>query len=324
MSTTTASKDYGLENQRTVKYKPGKMSFKEYDKKMLNFRPGLKYWKTVLENYKEWEKKKPGTDSKGNTIQLDVYMKDEIEEMKLTNRIAVSTYVQGNGPETDVYTDKETANEIRVALRERFENINTMGLTKLTLRFYNVVKVKGYECPDEWFSEMLYLNDLIVKAKGTKRTDAEIIAHIINAAPREYNIPLSIISQKDINASDALSQAQTELRNYWKRNLQDRFIKSRNERNKQRHRNEGAYTMNGNKPNFDRNNNNKSFRGGKKKFWKKFKGNCKYCGKQGHKANECNFKKQKQAALANGIGSGNTTSGRKCFICGKVGHFANK
>jgi hypothetical protein len=29
------------------------------------------------------------------------------------------------------YTDKETAHEIRLSLRERFENINTMGLTEL-------------------------------------------------------------------------------------------------------------------------------------------------------------------------------------------------
>jgi hypothetical protein len=56
----------------------------------------------------------------------------------------------------------------------------------------------------------------IVKANGTKRTDAEILAHIINVAPKEYNIPLSIISQNNINAKDALSRAQIELRNYWK------------------------------------------------------------------------------------------------------------
>lgn len=56
MSGTTSNKDFGLESQRTVRYKPGKMSFKEYDKKMLSFRPGLKHWKTILESYKEWEK----------------------------------------------------------------------------------------------------------------------------------------------------------------------------------------------------------------------------------------------------------------------------
>jgi hypothetical protein len=100
-----------------------------------------------------------------------------------------------------------------------------MGLTELTSRFYDVVKNKGYECPDEWFSDILYLDDLIVKSRGTKRTDAEILAHIINVAPKEYNIPLIIISQNNINAKDALSRAQIELRNYWNRNLEDKFAR---------------------------------------------------------------------------------------------------
>jgi hypothetical protein len=30
-----------------------------------------------------------------------------------------------------------------------------MGLTELAAKFYDVVKVKGSECPDEWFSDML-------------------------------------------------------------------------------------------------------------------------------------------------------------------------
>jgi hypothetical protein len=102
----------------------------------------------------------------------------------MTDRIAVSTYVQGNGPETEAYTDKETAYEIRIAVRERFESINTMGLTDLVAKFFDVVKIKGSKCPDEWFSDMLYLNEQIVKANGTSRSDAEMLAHIINVAPK--------------------------------------------------------------------------------------------------------------------------------------------
>jgi hypothetical protein len=151
------------------------------------------------------------------------YTDDEINELHMTDRIAASTYVQGNGPETDTYTDKETTYEIRAALRERFENINTLGLTELVAKFYEVVKLKGNECPDEWFRDLLYLNEQIVRASGTKRSDAEIIAHIINAAPKFYNILLSIISQSDINASNALSKAQTELRTYLKRNLEGKL-----------------------------------------------------------------------------------------------------
>jgi hypothetical protein len=75
----------------------------------------------------------------------------------------------------------------------------------LVAKFYEVVKWKGNECPDEWFSEMLYLNKQIVRASGTQRSDVETIAHIINAAPKFYNIPLSITSQTDINASNDIS-----------------------------------------------------------------------------------------------------------------------
>jgi hypothetical protein len=76
-----------------------------------------------------------------------------------------------------------------MALRERFENI--------VAKFYDVIKNKGNECLDECFSDMLYLNDQIVTANGTKRSDAEIIVHVINVAPKYYNIPLSIISQSE-------------------------------------------------------------------------------------------------------------------------------
>jgi hypothetical protein len=74
------------------------------------------------------------------------YTPDEQEERKITERIAVSTDLQGNGPETETYTDKETADEKRTALRERFENIKTMGLRELVEKFYDVVKEKGSEC----------------------------------------------------------------------------------------------------------------------------------------------------------------------------------
>jgi hypothetical protein len=128
MSNNTSSKDYGLESQRTIRYRP--MTYREYDKKIMNFRPGLKYWHLVLDNYHEWERKKPLLDSRGlptyvNGVKqmIDHYTTDEQEELKMTERIAVSTYVHGNGPETETYTDKETAYEIRQA----HENINTIN-----------------------------------------------------------------------------------------------------------------------------------------------------------------------------------------------------
>jgi hypothetical protein len=132
--TNTSNSDHAMESQRTIRYNPKTMSFREYDKKMLSFIPGLKYWKEVLENSYEWHKLVPELDVNGVQVlvngvpnMIDKYTATEKDELQLTDRIAVSTYVQGNGPETDVYTDKPTAYEIRMALRDRFENINTMG-----------------------------------------------------------------------------------------------------------------------------------------------------------------------------------------------------
>jgi hypothetical protein len=158
------------------------------------------------------------------------------------------------------------------------------------------------------------------------RSDAEIIARIINAAPKFYNIPLSSISQSDINASNALSKAQTELRDYWKSNLEGKIGI---QHGKQSHgRNERAYTFSRGK--------NKSYQGipvpldqvktncgnnrGKQgtgdKMWKKFKGFCKYYGKQGHKAIHCNSKPQRTAGHSvNGTGIKNNQ-----MRCSSVGN----
>jgi hypothetical protein len=47
---------------------------------------------------------------------VDHYTTDEQEELRMTDGIAVRTYVLGNGPETETYTDKETEYKIRQAL----------------------------------------------------------------------------------------------------------------------------------------------------------------------------------------------------------------
>jgi hypothetical protein len=169
---------------------------------------------------------------------------------------------------------------------------------------------------------MFYLNDVISKAYGTKRTDAEILAHIINVAPRQYNIPLSIISQNNRNEKDALSRAQIELRNYWKKNLEERQAKFK-ERN--HNKSDSAYALSGRKYKNSQGKNVSGGRGrnGKRvgnKSWRKFKGHFKSCVMQGHKSTECQTRKQSvtQASSGNTLGAKNFTG--NCFRCGKPGH----
>jgi Zinc knuckle len=143
----------------------------------------------------------------------------------------------------------------------------------------------------------------------------------------------SILSQSNINSSDALSRAQTELRNYLKRNLEGKIGKSSGRHHGKSDRNESAYTFSGVKQrgnqgrnNFMGENHNQNCsgnyigkRGAGNKDWRKFKGYCRYCGMQGHKANECTAKKQRTKAS-----SGNKVKNQKnkCFLCGKIGHFS--
>jgi hypothetical protein len=86
MSSNTFSKYYGLESQRTIRYRPTKITYRKYDKKIMNFCPGLKYWHLVLDNYHEWEINKPLLDSRGlptyvNGVKqvIDHYTTDEQE-----------------------------------------------------------------------------------------------------------------------------------------------------------------------------------------------------------------------------------------------------
>jgi hypothetical protein len=47
------------------------MTYREYDKKIMNFWPGLKYWHLVLDNYDEWERQEPLVDSRGLLIYVN-------------------------------------------------------------------------------------------------------------------------------------------------------------------------------------------------------------------------------------------------------------
>jgi hypothetical protein len=174
-----ATKEPGIESQRTVTYRPSTMSFKEYDKKMKSFRPDLEHWETVLTTLRAWESK--------NDDGTDKYTMEQQKQLMSTDRIAKSVYVLGNGGSTDVYTNQETAYEIREALRARYENTEQWGLTTLTEKYNEVVRGNQYACPDVWFDSLQYYKELMTRAGGAEKTDAEIVAHVLATAPNTYD-----------------------------------------------------------------------------------------------------------------------------------------
>ena len=313
MATTTSTKEGGIERQSTVKFVPGRMSFKEYDKKMRAFRPQNKYWIPVLTIKEHWAEQ----DAAG----IPKFTADEIEAIKATDRNAVSTYIMGNGGETDTYTNGATAYDIRESLRQRYENIDPLGLSELTELYLTSVTRHRDECPDIWFSDIKYYMNLIVEAGGTVRTDKEIIAQIVTSASRKYDIPITIINSWPTTSTTLMVDAQNELRNYWRRNYMTSDLAPRRYAN----RNSEAYvstTTRGNsteKENVYSENrktvNYVKTRGPTKKPWKKFKGTCNKCGAIGHKGVNCpeENKNRGDAHLEK----------RTCYNCGKIGHLAS-
>ena len=101
-----------------------------------------------------WRQKRKPLGHHGDAAGIPQYTAEEIVKIKTTDRIAVSTYVQGNTGAADVYTVYDTAYEIRQALRGRYENTEAWGLTALTKKYNNCVRNKANACPDEWFDQL--------------------------------------------------------------------------------------------------------------------------------------------------------------------------
>ena len=317
-----------MSTQRTIVYKPNSMTFREYDKKMRSFRPDQEYWEKVLTEENPWDEKK----ADGTNLHED----EVIEKMKKADRIAKSTYVLGNSGMTDVYTNYETAYEIREALRARFENTEAWGLTQLTEKYNEAVRLEPYACPDEWFNKLEYYSELIVRAKGAKKTPAEIVAHVIATAPKVYDTVTTLLLDKDLTEPDILKTAREQYRNYWRRHLERAGVPKYRVRN-------GAYHVdttgtNGNNNGGNRQEEVQAYGTGtpargktrarppgspginstgstrpKAKPWKKFKGFCKTCGQQGHKYSNCPSTK---------VASTTHIEKRTCYNCGKPGHLS--
>jgi hypothetical protein len=145
---------------------------------------------------------------------------DQQKTMLSTDRIAKSVYVLGNGGATDVYTNQETAYEIREALRARYKNTEQWGLTTLTEKYNEVVRVNQYACPDMWFDSLQYYKELMTRAGGAEKTDAEIVVHVLATAPNIYDSVTTLVLGKDLNEKDILKYTREQYRSYWKRHFE--------------------------------------------------------------------------------------------------------
>jgi hypothetical protein len=151
-----------------------------------------------------------------------------------------------------------------------------------------------------------HLRSEIVKAGGTHKPDQEIIGHIIKKAPNIHQSVTGIMTTMDATEEDTLSKVKKQYVNFLKRHVTPKYGKKGNE---------DLTIMSHSKypPKAKPKPSQPMRKGGK--LSKKLKGNCNYCGKQGHKAADC-FKRKSTS----GINGKKDT--RKCLKCNRRGHIA--
>ena len=168
-------------------------------------------------------------------------------------------------------------------LSDRYAPNSASDLVQLSGEF-NECSLDGSGAdPDAWFIKLDLLNSRMTMINSAfEKQDMELIAHILNKLPNEYS---EVVTSVEGITSLTLSDLQSKIRAFWKRKL-------KGEKNSK----ELALPI-----------------------YTKFKGICRNCGKQGHKANDCRSKK----ATLNGDKSKTNNKDLKCFNCGKfAGHIA--
>jgi hypothetical protein len=145
--------------------------------------------------------------------------------------------------------------------------------------------------PDKFFLECDRLQNRL-KTIGSHYVKPSFVlkAHYLANLPEEYSDVITKLSGK-INKT-TIEDLEKEIRNKWKRCFKPKNDEDNEEKEKEKKENKNL-ALNVEK--------------GKGGFKKKFKGKCRNCGKQGHKAAECKSDKK-----------------RVCFTCGKEGHFSRE
>jgi Zinc knuckle len=158
----------------------------------------------------------------------------------------------------------------------------------------------------------------LVKAGGSTKTDAEIVAHVLATAPNSYDSITTLVLGKDLTDPNILKFTREQYRSYWKRHFESQNTR----RNRGYSNTAAAYaveTKHKSEVNFVAGGQRNKINRPVGKPWKKFKGFCKNCSIQGHKAVNCHTAKKKNST---GQERKVQVETRKCFSCNKTGHLA--
>ena len=161
----------------------------------------------------------------------------------------------------------------------KYGSKDSSDLTDLLHAFANCKLESTDVDPDKWFIEIDSICEKLSNIDNLyRKKDYEIKAHLLGNLPSGYEDVQTKLSGQEGHLS--VMEIEKEICDKWKRSYKDESSKKKDNL---------AMTV-------DRT---------RSKFTKKFKGRCRKCGKQGHKASDCRSDKK-------GV----------CFNCGQDGHFS--
>ena len=201
-----------------------------------------------------------------------------------------------------------------MSLRARFAPVDGMGLAELQQRYSEVITKQPYACPDIWVNDLEYFSLQMAEAGGTKKSSADIIAHLITSVPRIYDPVITLVTSKPITTSGLLAETQVLMRNYWVRNIKNKYATTPATSNKKHHEAYAYNTTPENPPSAM----------SAQRPWRKFKGMCKHCGKQGHRIENCYAKQREEGKTPDETGNEKRKFGIKCYTCNKIGHISRE
>ena len=180
-------------------------------------------------------------------------------------------------------------------LHQKFESQTSASRVKLMNQFTNNKLKKLSKDPDEWISE-LELTRSRLKKMGTEIDNSYLMMHILNNMPGAYNNLIDLLEGQLDSSTGPLTIENL------REKLSDKYEKFKAKK-KFRHKESCS----------DEKEEKALFAGGK------FMGHCHYCGKFGHKAMQCN-KKKNNKKNKNQNHNGNKWFNGKCNFYGKFGH----
>jgi hypothetical protein len=203
---------------------------------------------------------------------------------------------------------QKTADAMWKKLKNKYEPKNITSLMKLEGDFHKCRMENNYEDPLVWLSRLELIKAQIEEhPDGEEVKESKMIAHIMTTLPKNlYETEIKNIQKGELKKYDDIC---TALRDQYNDFIMPK-IKEYQRKKGKKAGDDIALNAEG------------------RKGYKKFKGKCRNCGKQGHKAADCWYNKNQDGDNKGGNenkGNGGDDGGFNgyCFVCGKKGHRAS-